>query len=186
MARLSRKPIKLSAGVLARREDGVIVLSGSLGEKRVPLLPMVAVREEDHTLIVSSTSETRQAIMNQGTMWSLLHNAAQGVSRGFSKTLEIQGIGYRASLEGKTLVLSLGYVHPIRYEPPPGVGITVEKNMVRISGVDKERVGQAAAEIRALKKPEPYKGKGIRYEGEAVKRKTGKKAAVAGAGPAAA
>jgi large subunit ribosomal protein L6 len=101
------------------------------------------------------------------------------VSEGFSKVLEIEGVGYRASMEGKTLVLSLGFSHPVRYEVPEGVEVSVEKSEITISGIDREKVGQTAAEIRAFRKPEPYKGKGIHYRGEVIRRKVGKKAATA-------
>ena len=117
--------------------------------------------------------------MNVGTMWSLARNAAQGVLSEFSKVLEIEGIGYRASIEGDTLVLSLGYAQPVRFKIPKDVSVRVEKNVITISGVDKQLVGETAATIRQLKKPEPYKGKGIRYRGEIIRRKAGKKATTA-------
>ena len=115
-------------------------------------------------------------------MWSLIKNATQGVSEGFSKALIITGTGYRAALQGNTLVLSLGYAKPIEYRCPPGIEITIEKNTVRVSGIDKELVGRVAAEIRAFRKPEPYKGKGIRYKDEVIIRKAGKKAVTAAPG----
>ncbi|MBI4094321.1 MAG: 50S ribosomal protein L6, partial [Candidatus Liptonbacteria bacterium] len=114
---------------------------------------------------------------NEGTMWALIRNALVGVTKGYMKRLVIEGVGYRAVAEGRKLTLTLGYSHPVYVEPPKGVDITVEKNVVTVSGIDKEKVGQVAAEIRSEREPEPYKGKGIRYEEEVVRRKAGKKAA---------
>ena len=133
--------------------------------------------------MVKSDGDFKQARANCGTMWSLIRNAVQGVASGFSRSLEIEGVGYRAVLEGKELVLYLGYTQPVRLAPPVGVVIEVEKNTIKISGVDKELVNRTAAKIRAFRKPEPYKGKGIRYQGEVVRRKAGKKAAAVGATP---
>ncbi|KKW16411.1 MAG: 50S ribosomal protein L6 [Parcubacteria group bacterium GW2011_GWA1_50_14] len=182
MSRLSRKPIQIPEGVTVSVDGLLISVRGPKGEKTLPLLPFITVHSDSGAVTVQSEHHMTQANINTGTMWSLVRNAIQGVSSGFSKNLEIMGVGYRAAMEGGTLVLSLGFVNPIRFTPPEGVSVIVEKNVIRISGVDKEKVGQAAAEIRAFKKPEPYKGKGIRYEGEIVQRKAGKKAATAGAG----
>lgn len=181
MGRLNKKPIVLLPGVTIKREGDMITVQGQKGERKVPVLPFMDVAISGDSVMVQSKDESRQAKINQGTMWSLIKGAVQGAAQGFSKILEISGIGYKAAMEGKTLVLSLGYAHPVRFEPPAGVSIVVEKNVITISGVNKEMVGRTAAEIRALKKPEPYKGKGIRYQTETVRRKSGKKAATAGA-----
>lgn len=180
MGRLSKRTITLPPHVTLREEEGALIFVGPKGEKKLLLLPSIAIAREGDSLKVHVRGNTRQAHLNHGTMWSLIQNALLGVTHGFSKTLEISGIGYRASMEGNIIVLFLGYAHPIRYEAPAGIAITVEKNFIKISGVDRELVGRVAADIRALKKPEPYKGKGIRYEGEVIKRKVGKKAAVSG------
>lgn len=182
MSRLSRKPIKIPEGVSVSTDGRTISVRGPKGEKTLFVLPFVSVRTDSSDVVIRPDGNAARANANTGTMWSLVRNATHGVSSGFSKTLEITGVGYRAVIEGETLVLYLGFANPIRFTPPAGVSISVEKNIVRISGVDKEKVGQAAAEIRAFKKPEPYKGKGIRYSGEVVRRKAGKKAATAGAG----
>ena len=177
MSRLARKPIEITAGVTVTQADGRLTIKGVKGEKTLPVLFGIALEIAGNLITVSSTNSERQARANLGTMCSLLRNAILGVSSGFVKVLEIQGVGYRAILEGKTLVISLGYVHPVRFDAPEGVNMEVEKNLIKISGFDKELVGQAAAKIRSFKKPEPYKGKGIRYQGEVVKIKAGKKAA---------
>lgn len=181
MSRLARQPIPIATGISVQEKDGVIVVKGPKGEMNVPVLPHIAVKVEPEGVRVSTAGTTKQAVSNTGTMWSLIRNAVEGVSEGFSKVLEIEGVGYKAALEGKTVVLSLGYSQPVRYEPAEGVTVAIDKNTITISGVNKEVVGQTAAEIRAYRKPEPYKGKGIHYRGEVIRRKVGKKAAAAAA-----
>ena len=180
MSRLARKPIVANEGVTVSRADGALLIKGPKGEIRVPVLPHIEVAG-DGSLVVSTKEESTQARANQGTMWSLIQNAFEGVTKGFAKILEIEGVGYRATLEADTLVLALGYVNPVRFPIPKGITIVVEKNVLVISGIDKELVGRIASQIRALKKPEPYKGKGIHYRGEVIRRKVGKKAATAAA-----
>ena len=180
MSRLSKKPIAIPEGVSLLLDGETLKVKGPKGELSLRVLPFLDVKIEESSVSVSSGKSMKQAVINKGTMWSLICNAIEGVSKGFSKTLEINGVGFRAMMEGEALVLHLGFVNPIRFVPPPGVTVTVEKNIIRISGIDKESVGQAAAEIRANKKPEPYKGKGIKYSGEIIRRKAGKKAATAG------
>jgi large subunit ribosomal protein L6 len=182
MSRLARKPIELPSGVTLERRADELICKGPKGEKSLRVLPGVSVSIEGNAVSVKAGEQSRQAAMNVGTMWSLIRNAVSGLTSGFSKTLEIQGVGYRAVMEGGALVLSLGYAHPVRVVPHKGITIEVEKNAVKVSGIDKELVGHTAAYIRSLKKPEPYKGKGIQYAGEVVKIKAGKKAASAGAG----
>lgn len=148
---------------------GVLTIKGPKGEEKVKLAPQVTAEVKGDDLWVHA-----------GTEWSLARNAIAGVTEGFTKILEIEGVGYRAALEGKDLVLYLGYAQPTRMKIPEGIVIAVEKNTIKVSGINKDGVGRAAAEIRALKKPEPYKGKGIHYQGEVIRRKVGKKAAVTG------
>ncbi len=168
-------------GVTAEITDGVVRVKGGKGEMAVPLLPYcsVAVSADDarHHIAVTIDSTARQARSNWGTMAALINNAVLGVHSGFVKKLQLEGIGYRASLEGKNLLLALGFSHPMRYACREGISFAVDKNIITISGINKELVGKAAAEIRMMKKPEPYQGKGIRYVGEVVRRKAGKKAA---------
>lgn len=179
MSRLARQPIPIATGLSVQEKDGRIVIKGPKGEMAVPILPHITVKIEPEGVRVATAETTKQAVSNTGTMWSLIQNAAHGVSEGFSKILEIEGVGYKAALEGKTVVLSLGYSQPIRYEPAEGITVVIDKNTITISGINKEVVGQTAAEIRAYRKPEPYKGKGIHYRGEVIRRKIGKKAAAA-------
>jgi large subunit ribosomal protein L6 len=181
MSRLARQPIPVAEGLSVKEEKGFIVVKGPKGEMSVPMLPHITVKIEPEGVRVATTETIKQAVSNTGTMWSLIQNAVEGVSEGFSKILEIEGVGYKAALEGKTLVLSLGYSQPIRYEPAEGITVVIEKSTITISGINKEVVGQTAAEIRAYRKPEPYKGKGIHYRGEVIRRKVGKKAAAAAA-----
>ncbi|TSC82026.1 MAG: large subunit ribosomal protein L6 [Parcubacteria group bacterium Gr01-1014_20] len=176
MSRLAKKPIELKSGVSLVEDGGFLVFKGSKGEHKVKVLPFVNVVIKDATVSVTTNKSMKQARANLGTMWSLIRNAIDGVSEGFKKVLEVEGIGFKANMDGKTLVLSLGFVNPIRVEPPKDISVSVEKNTILVSGIDKELVGRIAAEIRALKKPEPYKGKGIHYQGEVIRRKAGKKA----------
>ncbi|MBI2037186.1 MAG: 50S ribosomal protein L6 [Candidatus Liptonbacteria bacterium] len=180
MSKVGKKPIAVSDGVTVAIESDFVSVAGKLGTLRVPLLPRIRVEQKDGELSVTATGSDKQALANWGTMRAHLKNAVTGVSEGFSKVLDIEGVGYRAALEGNTISLSLGYSHPVKFEVPEGVTAAVEKNTtIRFSGVSKELVGQTAAKVRALKKPEPYKGKGIRYRGEVVRRKAGKKVASA-------
>jgi large subunit ribosomal protein L6 len=169
--------IKLADGVTAKMEGTFLILKGQLGEARVGVPMGTDVEMKDGDIAVRTSAAGQSSKATVGTLWALIKNAVQGVSRGFSKILEIEGVGYRASLEGKDLVLFLGYAEPVRLKLPEGIAVKVEKNVIAISGIDKDLVGRVAAGIRALKKPEPYKGKGIHYKGEVIKRKVGKKAA---------
>jgi len=156
-----------------------IVIKGTQGELQVRIPHGVEVSLENNAVKIKSSGSSSSVV---GTTWSLIRNAIEGVSKGYVKVLEIEGVGYRANVEGDKLVLSLGYVNPVRFPIPKGITIKTEKSVVTISGIDKDLVGRTAAEIRSLKKPEPYKGKGIRYQGEVIRRKAGKKAATAAAG----
>lgn len=177
MSRLARKPLEIPAGVTVSTEAATARITGPKGVLVVPLLSGVTLATEGTSLFVNKKDDERESRANVGTVWSLIRNALSGVVSGFTKTLEIQGVGYKAAMDGAVLVLSLGYVHPVRFTAPESVTMSVEKNLIHISGCNKDLVGLAAAKIRSLKKPEPYKGKGIRYQGEVIKLKAGKKAA---------
>lgn len=179
MSKLSQKPIILPEGVTAAIEGGSVIFEGKLGTVAVPLLPYIGVEIQDRQIVSRRLEEHKQARANWGTVSALMRNAIQGVSAGFEKRLELEGIGFRVSLEGGTLVLNVGFTHPVRFSPPPGIAVSVEKNTIIVRGVNRELVGETAASIRKIKKPEPYQGKGIRYAGEAIRRKEGKKAATA-------
>ncbi len=166
MSRLIKKPLTIPNGATVTVNDGVLTAHGTKGQVKVKV-PAGASATVDGSTLTATT----------GTLWALAKNAIQGVTEGFSRTLEIEGVGYRAVVEGKELALYLGYAQPVRMPIPQGVTIAIEKNIMKISGIDNDLVGRTAAEIRAMKKPEPYKGKGIRYQGEVIRRKVGKKAA---------
>jgi large subunit ribosomal protein L6 len=174
MSRLIKKPIIIESGATLTQSGDVLTVKGPKGELTVKIPHGVEAKVEGANMTVTSAQNGSSAFA--GTFYSLTRNAITGVTAGFMKVLEIEGVGYRAMLEGKTLVLHLGYAQPVKLPVPEGVAIAVEKNTIKVSGIDKEAVGQAAAEIRALKKPEPYKGKGIHYQGEVIRRKVGKKA----------
>ncbi len=185
MSRIGKKPIELPRGVTVEQEEGRIVVSGPKGMLSAALHPAVTVSFRDNTIVVAPAVRGRQTPALWGLTRALIAGMVEGVSRGYEKKLEIEGVGYRANLDGTTLELALGFSHPVRVEAPAGVTFRVEKNAVVISGIDKALVGDVAARVRALRPPEPYKGKGIRYSGEIIRRKAGKKAATAGTGAAA-
>ena len=176
MSRVGLMPVDVPAGVDVKIEDRRVTAKGRLGELSMTLVDEINLAREDNKLIVSPKNETKRARALWGTARSLLANIVRGVDQGFSVVLEIIGVGYRASIDGKELVLQLGYSHEIRYQIPDGITIISERpTHIMVSGPDRQLVGQVAAEIRAYRKPEPYKGKGIRYLGEYVIRKEGKK-----------
>ncbi len=177
MSRLAKKPVNIISGVTVIEDGNLLKFKSPKGEKELIILDGVKVSTKGENINVAPTRNSKVAKMNTGTMWSLIRNTVEGLTSGFTKVLEIEGVGFKAALEGKTLVLNLGFANPIRFEFPEGITITVEKNVIKISGSDKQAVGQAAAQIREFKKPEPYKGKGIKYQGEVIRRKSGKKAA---------
>lgn len=156
--------------------EGSIEIKGANGEATLPILPGVSVEKKENEIVFTPKNDAKQTLSNWGTMRALTQNAISGAATDFTKTLIIEGVGYRANPEGEKLVLSLGYSHQIKFDIPKGVKIAVDKNTVNISGADKQLVGETAARIRRLRKPEPYKGKGIRYANEVIKRKAGKKA----------
>lgn len=185
MSKIAKKPILIPQGITLKTEEGFVMAKGPKGEIQIKILPYIKVAIEGGEISVKPESSERQALANWGSMAAFIKNAIKGVGEGFSKTLIIEGVGYRANLEGKKIVLALGFVNPINYELPEGIKAEIEKNtIIKLSGVSKDLVGQAAAKIRSYKKPEPYKGKGIHYDNEIIRRKAGKK--VAGATGAAA
>jgi len=175
MSRIGLQPVTVPKGVTVTVEKNVVHVKGSKGELSQTFDPLVEVVLNDNEIQVSRINESKQAKSMHGLYRSLLNNMVTGVSQGFKRTLVINGVGYRAEATGKTLVLNLGYSNPIEYVIPDGVQVNVEgNNKVAVDGVDKALVGQVASEIRKLRPPEPYKGKGIRYENENVRRKVGK------------
>jgi large subunit ribosomal protein L6 len=186
MSRIGLKPITIPENVTVSSEPTVLRIKGPLGELEVPVYKDIQVTVSDKTLKVARLTDSKIARSLHGLERALIANAVSGVTKGFEKRLEILGIGYRAEIAGDDLKLFLGFSHPVNYKAPEGIKITVEKNQIVIFGIDKQKVGQVAAEIRALKKPEPYKGKGIRYVGEVVYIKPGKAAKAVGASGAAA
>ncbi|ATR22832.1 LSU ribosomal protein L6P [Roseomonas mucosa] len=177
MSRVGKYPVTVPSGVTVALQDGVVVAKGKLGELRLPVVTeAVDVKIEDGSVTVSPKGEDRRSRTLWGTTRSLINGMVTGVSTGFSKSMEITGTGYRAAVQGKELVLNLGYSHEIRYAIPEGIKITTERpTAIKVEGADKQRVGQVAAEIRAYRGPEPYKGKGVRYDNEVILRKEGKK-----------
>ncbi len=177
MSRIGKQPITVPAGVEVRIAADSVTVKGSKGELVAPLFAGITVAQEGDKLNVSCTDlETKKTKSFYGLVRALLANNVIGVSTGFQKVLELRGVGYRAQAQGKKLNLSLGFSHPVEYALPEGVDAKVEQSKIIISGFDKQKVGQVAAEIRAYRPPEPYKGKGVRYEGEHVAMKEGKKA----------
>lgn len=177
MSKIGKKPIIIPEGSSVLVEDGSFVFKGKNGEMSVKILPFIKYNIEGNNVVFSIDNESKQATANWGTMRSLANNAIIGVNEGFTKVLEIEGVGFKVAMDGNNLNLSLGFSHPVKFIAPEGIKLTVEKNVIKVSGIDKTLVGQTAAKIRELKKPEPYKGKGIRYQGEVIRRKEGKKAA---------
>lgn len=174
MSRIGKLPIDVPAGVTITVDSDVITVKGAKGELTVPHLSDVTVTLEGTQAIVTRKDDQRIARSQHGLQRALLFNAVEGITKGFSKKLEINGVGFRVALAGNTLKMNLGFSHEVNYELPQGVTATVEGLNITISGIDKQQVGQVAAEIRALKKPEPYKGKGIKYADERIIRKSGK------------
>ena len=176
MSRIGKKPVALPKGVTATVEGQTVKVKGPKGELKVTLASEVEPSVSADGVSVTPRKDMERASAMWGLSRSLVNNMVLGVTQGFSSKLEIQGVGYRAAVQGKNLNLQLGFSHDVAYPIPPGIAITAEKpTMLTISGIDKQLVGQVAAEIRSYRPPEPYKGKGVRYEGEYVRRKEGKK-----------
>ncbi len=177
MSRIGKQPINIPDGVEAKLENDEIKIKGSKGELAQAIPSEIKVEIKDKEIIVAPVKETKDSSAFWGLMRTLISNMIEGVTEGYQKQLEIEGVGFRAALQGNTLVLNLGFSHPVEVEAPEGIEFKVEKNLITVSGINKQLVGQVAADIRAKKKPEPYKGKGIHYLGEVIRRKAGKKAA---------
>ena len=176
MSRIGKYPVAVPAGVQVALAGRRLTAKGKLGELYLDLVDVVDATVEDGRVAVAPRGNTRQAQMMWGTTRALLANMVQGVSAGYTKAMEIQGTGFRASVQGKNLVINLGFSHDVTYPVPAGITITTPRpTAIVVQGVDKRLVGQVAAEIRAFRPPEPYKGKGVRYETEQVRRKEGKK-----------
>src|SRR6185312_2940290 len=174
MSRVGKLPIAIPSGVTITVEPAEITIAGTKGTLKQFTMPDITVKQEGEDLIIARANDEPKIRAKHGLMRALLNNMVTGVSQGFSKKLEINGVGYRIAQQGADLKLNLGFSHDVIYHVPQGITTAVEQNTNTISGISKQQVGQVAAEIRALKKPEPYKGKGIKYEGERIIRKSGK------------
>jgi large subunit ribosomal protein L6 len=177
MSRIGKRPIEVPAGVIVSVDPGRVTVSGPKGELRQQVPQRMQIDQEDGTVTVTRPTERGEDRALHGLTRTLIANMVEGVTNGFEKKLEIQGVGYRAALSGSNLELQVGYSHPVRIVPREGISFEVPiPTQVIVRGIDKQVVGQTAAEIRKVRPPEPYKGKGIRYEGEQVRRKVGKRA----------
>jgi len=174
MSRIGKLPIDIPSGVTITVDTDTIAVTGPKGSLSQFTMPGIDVKLEDNKVVVSRQTEEREHRSKHGLMRTLVSNMVVGVTKGFEKKLEINGVGYKAIVEGAKLKLALGFSHDVFYPTPAGITIAVEQNVITISGINKQQVGQVAAEIRALKKPEPYKGKGIKYSDERIIRKSGK------------
>ncbi|MEE2687847.1 MAG: 50S ribosomal protein L6 [Pseudomonadota bacterium] len=178
MSRVGQNPVLIPDDVVVTLVDGTMTAKGKLGIQTVDLLPIVVVSVENDTVVVKPANEGKRARTMWGTTRSLVNNAVIGVSEGFTRRLEVNGVGYRAQVQGKKLNLQLGYSHDIAFDIPEDIEIQIEgdrNNIIAVSGANKQRVGQVASEIRSFRKPEPYKGKGVKYTDEQILRKEGKK-----------
>jgi large subunit ribosomal protein L6 len=176
MSRIGRNPVAIPQGVTIEVAGDTLTAKGKLGTLKMPVSAEVGASVADGKVTITAKSNSKRARMQWGTTRALVNNMVAGVSKGFTKNLEIEGVGYRAAVQGKNLVLQLGYSHEINFPIPADVKIVAEKpTSIVITGADRQRVGQVAAVIRAYREPEPYKGKGIRYDDEKVRRKEGKK-----------
>jgi large subunit ribosomal protein L6 len=176
MSRIAKHPIKIPAGVDVKVSGKLVTVKGKKGELKLTLVNDVAAEVKDGAISLKPLSQARLARDMWGTTASNIRNMLKGVTDGYSKKLVIEGVGFRAALKGKDLVLQIGFSHEVNYHTPAGIEIKVPKQTeIEIYGIDKQKVGQVSAEIYSMKKPEPYKGKGIRYEGQHVRRKEGKK-----------
>ena len=174
MSRIGKLPIQIPSGVTITVADDAMTVVGPKGQLVVPHLSDVTVSIEDNNAIVTRKDDERIAKAQHGLQRALLNNAVEGVTKGFEKKLEVNGVGFRVNGGGQEIEMALGFSHPVKYRALEGIELTVNKMEITVSGIDKQLVGQTAAEIRALKKPEPYKGKGIKYADEVILRKAGK------------
>jgi large subunit ribosomal protein L6 len=176
MSRIGKQPVKLAEGLTAKLEGNKLIIKKGQDEKVIDTKGVVNVNINGDELTFEPAENNKFAKAMWGTVRALANNAVIGLTQGFEKKLEINGVGYRAAVKGNVLELQLGYSHPINYEIPKGITVTVEKNIITVKGSDKQQVGQVAAEIRSFRKPEPYKGKGVKYVDEHIIRKAGKTA----------
>jgi large subunit ribosomal protein L6 len=174
MSRIGKLPITIPAGVTITVDSDIVSVKGPKGVLSVRCLSLVDVNTENNQLIVTRKNDEAAAKAQHGLVRALLNNAVTGVTTGYEKKLEVNGVGYRINGGGKMIEMILGFSHPVKYQAQDGITLTVEKMTITVSGIDKQAVGQTAAEIRAIKKPEPYKGKGIKYADETIRRKAGK------------
>ena len=177
MSRIGKNPVTIPEGGQVHLAEGVLTATGRNGSLKLAVSPDVSATVADGAVTIAPNGESKRARAMWGTTRALVNNMVTGVSAGFTRTLEINGVGYRAAVQGSTLNLQLGYSHDIKYPIPEGIAIKVgeKQTTIAITGADKQKVGQVAAEIRGLRRPEPYKGKGIKYENEHIRRKEGKK-----------
>lgn len=183
MSRVGKKPVSLSSGVKAEIKGGSLTVTGPKGALSLEIHPKVKISLVENEILVDvDKKEDKRQKALWGLFRALVQNLVLGVTTGFEKKLEVNGVGFKVALQGTKLVMALGFSHPVEVEVPKDISVAVEKNLITISGADKQRVGQFAAEIRELKKPEPYKGKGIKYIDETVLRKAGKVVKVVGGG----
>lgn len=174
MSRIGKLPIQIPSGVTITVDSGLVKVQGPKGNLEQFITPNVTVKSEDGQLTVTRKDDSKPAKSEHGLMRALINNMVVGVTQGFEKKLEVNGVGFRVNGGGQNLEMSLGFSHPVKYQAPDGINLTVNKMEIVVSGINKQQVGQVAAEIRALKKPEPYKGKGIKYADETILRKAGK------------
>ena len=182
MSRIGKKPVPVVKGVKVTVQDHLVKMEGPKGKLELTVHPLITVKQDGENLLVTRPDDEKQSKALHGLTRALLNNMVVGVSAGYKKTLEIQGVGYKAEMKGKKLVLSVGYANTVAMDIPSDVQVALEgTNKIHVTGADKQAVGEFAAQVRKTRKPEPYKGKGIRYEGESVKIKPGKAFAGAGA-----
>jgi len=176
VSRIGRLPIEVPAGVEVKINGSYVKIKGPKGEMEYTFSPEITIKQEDKAIVVERPTDQPIHRALHGTTRSVINNMVVGVSKGFERVLEIEGVGYRAEMSGKNLVVNVGYSHPVVVEPPEGISFNVDMKVrqIKVLGYDKQAVGQVAADIRKIRPPEPYKGKGIRYQGEYVRRKPGK------------
>ncbi len=177
MSRIGKKPIKIPQGVTVTIGEGKVTVKGSKGELSLDVPREIEVKTQEEEVLVSKKQENKKSKALWGTVRSLVFNMIKGVSEGYSRDLQIKGVGYRAELQGEKLVLKVGFSHPIEIEKVEGIDFNVVKDIINVSGIKKDLVGRVASEIRSIRPPEPYKGKGIRYKDEVISMKEGKKSA---------
>ena len=181
MSRIGKKPVALPSGVTVNVEKTQLTVKGPKGSLSIPVPAVCAVAQEGHEIVVTRASDEKSVRAAHGSTRAHIANMVRGVTEGFTKDLEIVGVGYKAEAKGKTLVLTIGYSHLVEFPVPDGITVeTPEPTKIKVHGIDRQRVGQVAAEIRAVRGPEPYKGKGIKYVDEHIERKAGKSAASGG------